>query len=196
MTKKTKLVAVQVADCGGASTVTKLIAGINWAVANSHGIKGNVILVGSSTREVSTALNNAVSDAFSKGVVVLVPAGGHGTDACAEFPASAPSALTVAATTPDDHMLAGSNFGKCVDVLAPGKDILSAWTGPAGRTATRSGTAMAAAHAAGIAATFRSTESLTHAQVGPRIKSAATKNTVKGLTSATPSALLYNDAPR
>ncbi|MGW5849861.1 S8 family peptidase [Streptomyces sp. NPDC055254] len=191
--KKASLVAVKVADCDNTSSVTGLISAINWAVNDKKGTKGNVILIASSARRVIPALNNAVQDAHHKGVLVVVPSGGHGSDACTESPASAPNAVTVAATTLDDRLLDGSNFGKCVDVLGPGKDIVSTGTGAAGTTATRSGTAMAAAHAAGIAATFLSAGSPAPDQLRQKIASAATKNAVTGLPAATPNLLLFND---
>ncbi|MEQ1834845.1 MAG: S8 family serine peptidase [Candidatus Nitrotoga sp.] len=50
----------------------------------------------------------------------------------------------------------GSNFGPCVDVWAPGKNIKSTWMNPSGKPtytyATGSGTSFAAPHIAGIAA--------------------------------------------
>ncbi|MEV0990846.1 S8 family peptidase [Streptomyces sp. NPDC049949] len=189
--KKASLVAVKVADCDGNSTVKDLLSGINWAVNDKRGVKGNVILIGMAGGK-STALNNAVQIAYSKGFVVVVPAGDQSQDACIVSPASAPNAVTVGATTEDDKLASGSNYGKCVDVLGPGKDIVSTWTGGTRTTGTRSGTGMAAAHAAGIAATFLSAGSLTSAQLTAKIVSTATKNAVTGLPSSTPNLLLYN----
>ncbi|WP_370423961.1 S8 family peptidase [Streptomyces sp. QH1-20] len=189
--KKASLVAVKVADCDGTSTGSGLLSAINWAVNDKKGTKGNVILIGSSWAK-STTINNAVQTAYSKGFVVVVGSGGHGADACTETPASAPNAVTVGATTPDDKLLPSSNFGKCVDVLGPGKDIVSTWPGSVGTAATKSGTAMAAAHAAGVAAIFLSSQNLTNAQTNAKILSAATKNAVTGLPSSTPNLLLYN----
>ena len=98
--------------------------------------------------------------------------------------------MTVGATTVDDHLWASSNRGTCVDVLAPGDNIRSA--APGGGSRTASGTAMAAAHAAGVAVTFLSAQPLTSAQVTAKIKETATKNAVSLLLPLTPNLLLFN----
>ncbi len=190
--KKTKLIAVKVARCDGTATVEDLVKGIRSALANAQGPRGNVILIGSTLRK-SRALDQAVNDAAAKGVVVVVPAGDGHEDACNISPAGAAGAVTVAATTRDDKLWPASNRGRCVDVLGPGEDIVSAWTGGRLATRTQSGTAMAAAHAAGIAATLLSQGTPAN-HVDARIKSMATKNAVTGLPSDVPNALLYNGA--
>ncbi|MFD9418834.1 S8 family peptidase [Streptomyces goshikiensis] len=186
--KKVNVIAVKVAGCAGTATATDLIEGINFVVAYAKGPKGNVILIGSAHVH-NAALNQAVASAYTKGLVVVVPAGNLGLDACSYSPAGAPSAVTVAAMTQRDRRLLLSNQGRCVDVLGPGENIVSA--GPGATTGTRSGTAMAAAHGAGIAATVLSQGTPAN-QVEAKIKSLATKNAVAGFNSATPNALLFN----
>ncbi|MFJ7063493.1 S8 family serine peptidase [Streptomyces microflavus] len=97
--------------------------------------------------------------------------------------------MTVAATTQSDKRLPLSNQGRCVDVLGPGENIVSA--APGATTGTRSGTEVAAAHAAGIAATVLS-QGTPASQVEAKTKSLATKNAVADFNSATPNALLFN----
>lgn len=86
----------------------------------------------------SNAVNMAV-DALSKtrGVVVVVAAGNFGVNACQYSPASAPTALVVAASDNQDRRLQfpASNTGPCVDIEAPGYIIKSAYIGPANATA-------------------------------------------------------------
>ena len=60
--------------------------------------------------------------------------------------------LVVGATTLADERAYFSNHGKCVDVFAPGLNILS--TGPFRKRATLSGTGQAAAHMAGLVAYY------------------------------------------
>jgi subtilisin family serine protease len=74
-------------------------------------------------------------------------------DACTISPASELSAITVGATEEFSDAVTGfSNFGKCLDIFAPGTNILSA--GIASNVATKrlDGTSQAAPHVAGTVA--------------------------------------------
>ena len=73
-------------------------------------------------------LREAVQEAFKKNIPVAVSAGNDRTDACRISPGNDPKAFTVAATDMFDNMARDSNYGKCVNIFAPGVDILSAWT--------------------------------------------------------------------
>lgn len=79
-------------------------------------------------------------------------------DACAYSPASAEKAVTVGASTLGDERAYFSNHGKCVDVFAPGLNILSTWTGGNETSNTISGTSMASPHICGLLAYLLSIE--------------------------------------
>jgi subtilisin family serine protease len=66
-----------------------------------------------------------------------------------------PLAITVAASNRNDQWPSNpafSNFGSCVDVIAPGVDVVSAYIGGPNSAASASGTSMAAGVASGVAA--------------------------------------------
>jgi subtilisin family serine protease len=86
-----------------------------------------------------------------------VAAGNDGIDACTISPARTPRALTVGATDGSDKRTDWSNFGKCLDLFAPGTTITSASNADDTGFAIREGTSMAAPHVAGLAAMYRST---------------------------------------
>jgi serine protease len=101
----------------------------------------------------STAVDDAVKSAATSGVVFAIAAGNSGVDACTQSPARAGThngVITVAATASSDTEASWSNYGSCVDIWAPGVNIVS--TAMRGGTTTMSGTSMASPHVAGTAA--------------------------------------------
>lgn len=106
------------------------------------------------------AQNEAVNALVESGVVVVVSAGNDGVDACQRSPASASMAITVGATTEQDKMWwetaqnYRSNYGKCVDIFAPGQNIRSADPWSDNGRIEWSGTSMACPHVAGAAAAW------------------------------------------
>ncbi|MGR8931895.1 MAG: S8 family serine peptidase [Gammaproteobacteria bacterium] len=88
------------------------------------------------------------------GVVYAVAAGNYNAEACNYSPARVSAAITVGATTSFDHRAYYSNYGKCVDLFAPGSAITSAWNTSSTAFNTISGTSMATPHVAGVAALY------------------------------------------
>jgi len=82
--------------------------------------------------------------------------GNNRTDACGTSPAGSEKAVTVGASTINDQCAVFSNVGPCVDIFAPGVDILSTYRGSNTATTTLSGTSMASPHIAGLLAYFLS----------------------------------------
>jgi aqualysin 1 len=88
------------------------------------------------------------------GIVYVVAAGNATSDACHMSPTSTDNAIRVGASDQEDRRASFSNWGECVDLFAPGVEILSA--DPSGGTAAalRSGTSMSAPHVAGVVAQY------------------------------------------
>ena len=149
--KDVSLVAVRVLDCTGSGTTSGVIAGIDW-VATNHAAKSvaNMSLGGGASRALDTAVTNLINT----GVVVVVAAGNSNRDACRTSPARVPAAITVAASDQNDNFASFSNWGSCVDLIAPGVAITSAWITSIARTI--SGTSMATPHVAGAVARYLS----------------------------------------
>lgn len=87
-----------------------------------------------------------------------------------------------------------SNYGKVVDIFAPGVDVLSSWIGSDDATAQISGTSMATPHVAGLVLYLKSIQSGFDepAAVTDLIKSLATKSVVSEPGSGSPNLLAYN----
>lgn len=140
---------VRVLNCDGVGSFGDLIEALEWIAEHPSSRKvASLSLAGSR----SDAVNSAVQGLVDAGVVVVAAAGNNGGDACNYSPASASAAITVGATRIDDEAAAYTNAGSCVDILAPGTAITSAWVGGSSARETISGTSMAAPHVAGVAA--------------------------------------------
>jgi subtilisin family serine protease len=144
------IMPIKVLDATGTGDDTVIAAGIVWAV--DHGAQViNLSLGGPAT---SPGLTAAVAYATSKGASVVAAAGNSGTTT-PFYPAADPSAISVAATTPDDTAYPWSNFGQWVDVAAPGCNIAPVLSGGYG---TFCGTSSATPVVSGLAALQRSAE--------------------------------------
>jgi len=124
---------------------------VDWVTANAvHPAVANMSLGGG----VSEALDAAVVKSASSGVFYAIAAGNSSTDACTSSPARTGRGdngiMTTAAIDSSDSETSWSNYGACVDVWAPGQNILSTKRG--GGTTTMSGTSMASPNVAGTAA--------------------------------------------
>ena len=177
------LIPVRILDCNGAGTLSGVLEAIDWVVG--HHVSNPAVLNLSLGGTASALLDASIQKAVDDGVSVVVAAGNAEDDACKYSPARAPSAISVGATTISDRRSSFSNFGDCVDVFAPGSEILSAWSTSASATALSSGTSMAAPHVAGVAARILSARAnLTPAQVADAVRQSATPNVVIDARSA------------
>ncbi|MFZ9697136.1 MAG: S8 family serine peptidase [Ilumatobacteraceae bacterium] len=185
------IVPVKVLDCYGSGTLAGVVAGIDWMVAHHQaGVPAvaNMSLGGST----SVALNSAVARAVADGITVVVAAGNSAMDACTASPASEPLAVTVGATDRYDSRASYSNYGTCVDILAPGSGVLSAGIDDPADEATLSGTSMASPHVAGAAALLlEAAPSLAPADVARLLTTSATRGVVANPGTSTPNLLLF-----
>jgi len=125
---------------------------LDWLASNSNVNRpaiSSMSLGGSGTQN---AMQVAVDTAVNAGVVVVVAAGNSNSDACFFSPAFVPSAVTVGSTTSTDARSGFSNYGSCVEIWAPGSNIVSATQANDSGSKTLSGTSMACPHVSGGAA--------------------------------------------
>lgn len=190
--KSVSLVPVRVLDCAGSGSLSGVIAGLDWIIADpNRGSTASVVNM-SLGGGASISLDSAVAKVVSSGIIVIVAAGNDNANACNYSPAREPSAITVGATTSSDARASYSNFGSCLDLFAPGSAITSTWYTSTSATASLNGTSMAAPHVAGLAALILgSTTDITPADVTNMIKTSATTNKVLSAGTGSPNLLLY-----
>lgn len=207
--KNVDLVAVGVMNLLGSGTTSDIIKGIEFA-ANDHrskvaakqkGYKGATVnmLIGGGA---SDALDLAANAGTNAGLHIAVAAGNENQDACEVSPARAFGPITVGATDSGDAKASFSNWGRCVDIQAPGVDILS--VGIWQDTAVMSGTSMAAPHITGLMSYYLSLQPelgsefeaglVSPAGLKRRLIRFGTSGIVLGLDKASPNVLAFNGA--
>ncbi|MBA2706366.1 MAG: S8 family peptidase, partial [Gemmatimonadaceae bacterium] len=186
--KDVRIYSVRVLDCAGSGTNSGVIAGIDWVTANRVlPAVANMSLGGG----YSQATNDALQRSVNAGVTYVVAAGNSTADACSYSPSSAPSALTIGATTSLDAQATYSNFGSCVDLNAPGTAIYSATNTNNTAMGTSSGTSMASPHVAGSAALYLETNpGASPATVASAVIDLATPGVLSGIVGGSPNKLL------
>ncbi len=152
--KDVSLVSVRVFSCAPSAMMSDIIAGVDWInrQISSRPKFPAVVNMSLAGYGQSTALKRAIEVSISLGAVYAVAAGNSTDDACLYSPAFIPDVLTVGSTDEDDSRSYFSNFGYCVDIYAPGGNVVS--TLATGGYGPKSGTSMASPHAAGVAALY------------------------------------------
>ncbi len=182
---------VRVLGCDGSGDDAGVIAGIDWVAKNA--IKpavANMSLGG----DASVSLDEAVRSAVKAGVSFVVAAGNENTDACKSSPAGVKEALTIGATSKTDSRASFSNFGRCVDLFAPGQGITSSWNSSDKATNSISGTSMASPHVAGVVALYlEKNPKATPTEIEAIVKKNATLSVVKSPGTGSPNLMIFTN---
>lgn len=141
------LYAIKVLDQYGNGNYSDIIAGIEWAIANDMDII-NMSFGGSTS---SRTLQKVVDKAYNGGILLISSAGNNGYDkkGSITYPAAYEAVIAVGAVDQQNKRVNFSSTGRQLELVAPGVGILSTVPGGYGY---ESGTSMASAHVAGVAA--------------------------------------------
>jgi subtilisin family serine protease len=185
--KGAQIVPVRVLDKDGGGATDQIIAGVDWVAQNAQQPAVAVLGIGG----VPNDQLDAAVKRLAAVLPIAVPAGSETADASGFSPGRVPEALTVGATDTQDHPDQASNFGQDVDLYAPGVDVPAPIAGGTG-AGPESGTSMAAAFAAGVAALYLAQHPrATPVQVDEALVGAATPDALKGVPDGTANRLLY-----
>ena len=152
--KEVTLHPVRVLNCQGDWELSLIVAGIDWVVANAQ--KPAVLHMSVfSNRRDEPLLETAVRSALSQGITVVVDPGNDGYDSCAYSPSfRVKEVISVGATNSQDKRGGGSSYGSCLDIFAPGVEVLGAWYQGDRIYSYQTEPSLAAAHVSGVAAQY------------------------------------------
>eukprot|EP00040_Diaphanoeca_grandis_P018668 m.98146 g.98146 ORF g.98146 m.98146 type:complete len:782 (+) comp27040_c0_seq1:482-2827(+) len=198
--KSATIVAVKAMSHTGSGSSLDVLAGMDWILSQKHA-KPNTPMVISMSIGLGnyrhTQLDNSIAVLRAAGVIASVSAGNTRDDACFSSPGGADASITVGATDRFDTMSSFSNFGRCIDIWAPGSTIKSAYIQRNGGTrddryAISSGTSMACPHVSGVLAQILSSRGNLSPDDSERyLKSSATTNALSGIPFYPPSVNLF-----
>lgn len=165
---RAKLLPVRVLDRNGRGQASDIARGIRFAVAHGADVVNMSFNFGCGKRVPD--VDDALREAYARGVVTVASVGNLGSEACVSAPATGPRVIGVGGTTEGGCLGDYSLSGKKVDLLAPGggtpvASCPSVSARPIYQVTLRAGstrlfgipgnyvgTSMAAAHASGVAA--------------------------------------------
>ena len=113
------IIGYKVTNKDGKTTATALSTAINLAVED--GVDVINLSIGGTTE--SNLLEQAIKNAYDKGVIIVVSAGNNGADTVKCYPASYDEVFAVAAMDKNGNRAFFSNFGDEVDFIAPGYQV-------------------------------------------------------------------------
>ena len=198
------IVSVRVLGCNGDGPVSSVVKALKWV--RGHHVGGTPAVVnmslGVDVSDEGSTIDAQVRALIAEGVVVTIAAGNADAygryDACDIAPAHVTGALTVGAVAINDAFTSYSNYGTCVDLLAPGgtssTGLESAWIGGVAAYDHDAGTSMASPLVAGYAALLAQQQpGLCADDISDAIVARATTGVVTALEAQTPNRLLFVD---
>lgn len=149
-TDNVKLKAYKCMSNAGKGATSDIIVCLLKAIED----KVNVINMSLGARANSNVYEDIINNATQQGIAVCVSAGNDGANADNYIPANVDSAITVAAIDYNDSFPYWTNYGDCVDIIAPGVSIYSSYFD--GEYKSLSGTSMASPFVAAACALIKS----------------------------------------
>ena len=150
--KKARIYSIRVLDCNGRASYSTLIEAADF-LSGIIASRGRPAVVSMSiSGRYSYTFNAALKRLHNESIIMVAAAGNDRSNACSYSPASSPYLITVGGSNSKDGTYSATNTGSCVDIFAPGEDIIAAGYRCATCTATYSGTSMATPKVSGIAA--------------------------------------------
>ena len=149
--KSATIYSVRVFPCSGTSTLSTILAGVDWVTANHKSPAVANMSLGAAAAPI---LDTAVERSIRSGVTYVTAGGNNGGDACAMSPGKLPDVINVGAIDETDSRPSWSNYGSCISIFAPGVAVGSADYYSDVALASWNGTSLAAPMVTGAVALY------------------------------------------
>ncbi|KAF2636354.1 subtilisin-like protein [Massarina eburnea CBS 473.64] len=203
--QKANIIAVKVLGDDGSGSSSNTIAGMNWVINNHNkrktqdGFIGSIMSMSWGLQAIAQTVDQAIDGAIGEGIHVSVAAGNDGADACTISPShlggSNSAVVTVGSVNIKNAVSSFSNIGSCVDIYAPGEQILSSWNTGDAVINFLSGTSMATPQNSGVMAYLMEQDASLRtdpAALKAKLLSLARKNVITGSLGGSANLLLSN----
>jgi len=182
--------AMKICNFNGRCRAGGFVKALDWVI--KHGQRPAIVSASIGGYGRSKLEERMIDKTRKSGIAVVVAAGNSHKNACSYSPAFVRSAITVGSTNNKARVSRFSNYGSCVDILAPGERILSASHRNRRGTRRMTGTSMATPHVTGVLAAMISKypdDSVD--EVVERMMNTATIDVVTGSLYEAPNKFLY-----
>ena len=200
------IIEVKVLGDDGSGASSDTIKGMDWVIDNHNkrktqpGFVGSIMSMSWGLQGTAGSVDEIIQGASEAGIHVSVAAGNDGIDACGSTPAHLggknSNVVTVGSVNIDNEVSTFSNIGQCVDIYAPGEQILSSWSTGDAVINFLSGTSMACPHVTGDMATLMTQDvaglGQNPAALKAKLLQTARQGDVKGSTGGSANLLLSN----
>ena len=124
--KKAILHSVRVANCKGVAETAAIVKGLQFVEKVVKQQKWKAVVSLSLGGDKDSTMESALTSLLSKGIPAVCAAGNTAQDSSLFSPAGLSTCITVGAADPEGYAATFSNFGKAVDVFAPGVEVVTA----------------------------------------------------------------------
>lgn len=181
-------VSVRAISCTGKGKCSDVIEALEWVLedAKRNSAIRSIAIMSIGSISPTCAPTAAVTQLlWNNGIVITAAAGNNETDSCKLYPAKNAGTIAVGAIDKNDRVYKSNNYGDCIDLFAPGVDVVSAWGHGNDQYKIKTGTSMAAPIVAGIAALMLGMDqTLTANEVRSILISSSTRNRILNSNSA------------
>ncbi|OMJ18211.1 Subtilisin-like protease [Smittium culicis] len=154
--KKAKLVSYKISAVGINFPIIRVAQALediaNLIETADDGRIASLLVFSSISNVPSQSWDDAAKEFKDMGYVYVAPAGNNKADSCTKSPMSSGAVLSVGSTDYTDSLQSTTNFGKCVDLYAPGVNVQFASHLNDFGSRTNTGTSFSAPLVAGICA--------------------------------------------